>query len=93
MGNRRLAEVEDEFHFTVKCTSLYAVRDKLYDEISAIITVCTVTIITTSSPNIIYYFISSIVHIIYTFDNNSNNIIFTLSIHELKFTLISHTNK
>jgi hypothetical protein len=25
-----LAEVEDEFHFTVKCTSLYAVRDKLY---------------------------------------------------------------
>lgn len=32
-----LAEVEDEFHFTVKCTSLYAVRDKLYDEISAII--------------------------------------------------------
>ena len=31
------AEVEDEFHFTVKCTSLYAVRDKLYDEISAII--------------------------------------------------------
>ena len=37
MGNRRLAEVEDEFHFTVKCTSLYAVRDKLYDEISAII--------------------------------------------------------
>jgi hypothetical protein len=32
-----LAEVEDEFHFTVKCTSLYAVRDKLYDVISAII--------------------------------------------------------
>jgi hypothetical protein len=32
-----LAEVEDEFHYTVKCTSLYAVRDKLYDEISAII--------------------------------------------------------
>ena len=32
-----LAKVEDEFHFTVKCTSLYAVRDKLYDEISAII--------------------------------------------------------
>ena len=32
-----LAEVEDEFHYTVKCTCLYAVRDKLYDEISAII--------------------------------------------------------
>ena len=32
-----LAEVEDEFHFTVKCTSLHAVREKLYDEISAII--------------------------------------------------------
>ena len=32
-----LAEVENEFHFTVKCTSLYAVRDKLYDAISAII--------------------------------------------------------
>jgi len=32
-----LAEIEDEFHFTVKCTSLYVVRDKLYDEISAII--------------------------------------------------------